>query len=288
MNSEGRLSVLVAGGRIRTWAVLILLAAAFSPVCHAGFYWDTPGTALTNFNNPSSGLDTVNLGAAYAFQFEGVTYNSIIVSTAGFIWLGGSNTNQCCVLTDPVSAGNYFNSGAARIAPGWADLLTNLGGSVDFNQITDASGARSVITWQNVPTTSPANASAEVTFQLQLFTSGQIIFSYQSFNWADLGSNTATVVGVTPGGAAPYLPVDFTTLGGSMSIPSGGIYDYLSSSANPAMDFSGQSFILNPTADSVTVTSSVPEPSTMIPVAGFLLLASSIRSRKLRSTKNKL
>jgi hypothetical protein len=288
MNSEERFSVLVAGGRMRAWAVLILLTAAFSPASRAGLIWDNPGNALSNFNNPTSGLDTVDLGSQYAFQFEGVTYNSIIVSTAGFIWLGGSNTSECCVLTSSAAAASYFNSGAARIAPGWADLLTNLGGSVDFNQVTDANGSRSVITWQSVPTTSPANGTADVTFQVQLYTSGQIIFSYQSFNWADLGSNTATVIGVTPGGAAPYLDVDFTTIGGSLSVPSGGIYDYQSSSANPGMDLSGQSFILNPTASSVTVTSTIPEPSTLIPLTGFLFFGSLIRRRQIRSTKYKL
>jgi hypothetical protein len=288
MKSEDRMSALAARGSMRV-GILLLLMAVLPSLSRASLIWDTPGTALTNFNNPTSGLATVSLGSQYAFAFEGTTYNSIIVSTAGFIWLGGSNTSQCCVLTSPSAAQSYFNSGSARIAPGWADLLTNLGGAVDFNQVTDSNGSRSVITWSDVPTTSPANGTADVTFQVQLFTTGQIIFSYQQFNWAALGSNTATVIGVTPGNALPFLPVDFTALlGGSVSIASGGIYDYLSSSANPGLDLSGQSFILTPTANSVTVASAVPEPSSWLPMTAILGLASFIRIRQLRTTKYKL
>ena len=267
--------------------VLAALCALLPATSSASLIWAPVGTALSPANfvdsNASDGLQAVNLGAQYAFPFEGTTYQSINVTTSGFIWLGGINGSQCCILGSPSAALNDFENNAARIAPVWADLRPDLGGSIDVNQITDASGSRTVITYLNVPTSNPANSNATVSFQVQLFTTGEIIFSYEQFAASVLGSNAAAVIGLTNGvnGPGTMQSVDFTNL--TTSGPFSSPYDYLQASSG--FNLSGDSFIFTPFAstDQFLLTSASPEPSTLIPIAGaffFSTVISFIRQKR--------
>jgi hypothetical protein len=269
-------------------AVLVLLSALLPAASRASLIWDPVGTALSPGNfidtNASDGLQQVALGAQYAFPFEGTTFQSVYVTTSGFLWLGGFNGSQCCILGNgQPTTETAFEQGWGRIAPAWADLRPDLGGSVDVNQISDANGTRTDITYLNVPTTNPANANATVSFQVQLFTTGEIVFSYLQFSGASLGSNTATVIGLTPLGGTPQN-VDFTNLQSTGPVSS--VFDYLQTGSG--FNLSGDSFIFTPVGNTDTFllsASSTPEPSTLIPTAGVVFLFALIFTRRKRISK---
>jgi hypothetical protein len=282
MKSEENLSVPSLSRKLSP-IVLVLLCALLPAVSRASLIWDPVGNPLSvsSFSpNGSDGVQTVNLGSTYAFPFEGTTYPSINVTTSGFIWLGSaSNGSQCCILgSGEMTTETAFDQGPARIAPGWADLRPDLGGSVDFNQISDANGTRSVITYLNVPT-NPSNLSEDISFQVQLYTSGEIIFSYMQFDGISLGSNFATVIGVTPIGPTSPTMTDFTTL--QMLGPVTSVFDYVQLSSS--FSLAGDSFIFTPVAnDQLQISSPLPEPSTFIPIAGIFFVFAAILTRQKR------
>jgi len=246
--------------------------------------------------SPSNGLQIVNLDVQHALIFEGVTYSSLNIATSGFIWLGSDqNTAQCCILGNSMDALTSFKQGPARIAPGWAALRPDLGGQIDFNQISDAGGNRTVITYQNVAT----DATHNVTFQVQLFTNGTIIFSYLNFDGTSLGPNVATVLGLTAGGDFSPDLVDLLNVlaGNPVDTNSASLFDYLS--VTKGLNLSGNSIVFTPKTISgvgsggtngwlVSAAVAAPEPSSLIPVAATLFFLTFIYKRRTRTTKYKV
>ena len=270
-----------------SWLLLLLVGVMLPSAGRASLIWETNiGSAIpaASFNpTTANGLATENLTAAYAFPFEGTSYTSVAVASSGFIWLDSSNTNgaQCCGLSSAPAALMEFEQGGPRIIPGWADLQLNLGGSIDFNQISDANGNRSVFTFLNIPTDGTGD---KVTFQVQLFTSGKVIFSYMQFDRTSLGTNQGTVIGLTTG--ADFSPdiVDFTQLPISSTLTS--MYDYQSLTSGN-FSLSGDSFTFTPNGGNVSgfQVTSTPEPATFISLAGTFFLFAIIRRRQKRIVK---
>jgi hypothetical protein len=311
MNSEVLLSVpgfrqrAITRKGVLQWIALSIFLGVLTPASQASFIWESNvgSPLLTSAFAPTSsdGIQPKSLNPPYTFPFEGTPYTSINIYTSGFIYLGtDSSLGQCCVLGAPSTAMTLFEQGPARVAPGWATLRPDLGGEVDFNQITDAGGSRTVITYSNVPT-DPSNLSKRVTFQVQLFSTGEMAFSYQQFDWNSLGLSQGTVLGLTPAGAGMTTQtVDFTALTpGVPTFFSGqSLYDYLTNIGSPGcksgpscLSLSGESFDFVPSANGSgwTVTAAlapaVPEPSTFIPGFGAILLFSFVRFRQKRITK---
>jgi len=316
MNSEERLFVKgSAGGSFRPRGLLavgvgLVLCGLLPSPSRASLIWESNvGSALplsgflangvSGAPTPFNGLQIVNLDAQHAFPFLGTTYDSLSIGTSGFIWLNAQqpNTAQCCLLSNAPSALLAFEQGSARIAPGWAALRPDVGGSIDFNQISDANGNRTVITYDNVA--ADADANHNVTFQVQLFTSGKIIFSYQDFDGNSLGSNAATVLGLTPGGDFSPQIVDFLSVlaGNSLVTNSASLYDFLT--VTNGLNLSGNSIVFTPQTVSgvgssgtsgwlVSAAAAVPEPSSLIPVAATLFLLTLIYQRRTRITKYKV
>jgi hypothetical protein len=295
MKSEVELSV--ARIRQRSWRdgampsriLLLLLCALIAPVSHASLIWDNNfGTQLVTANfldqpggssNPSDGLQTVQLDPQYKFSFQGSTYDSIIVTTSGFVWLGASNQAQCCDVGSFPDTINNFEDGPPRIAPGWADLRPDAGGGIYFNEITDSLGSRTDITWANVAT-DPSDL-ANVTFQLQIYTNGQIIFSYLNFDSASLGPNLATMIGLTPLFGDPHA-VDIFNL--PQSSNSASVYDYLTT-GGAGFNLDNQSIVFTPNGPGWNLTSTVPtpEPATFLPAGGIIFLLAYIHNKRKRA-----
>jgi len=266
--------------------LLLLVSAVFPTHSQAALIWDTSlGSALPigNFSPFAyDGLQSVSLTNGFEFAFEGATYNSITVATSGFVWLGGSNGSQCCVLNDKATTIGDFANGPARIAPVWAALRPDLGGSIFFNEIDDGQGARSVLTFSDVPT-DPGNLSTRITFQLQLYTNGVVVFSYMHFDSSSLGPNPATLIGLTPALGSPES-VDFTNL---PLTTSGSVYDFLPT-GGAGFDFSGKSIVFLPAGNNgfnISSTLPTPEPATVIPAASAIFLFALFRARQKRITK---
>jgi hypothetical protein len=291
MNSEATVSI-ADDFQPRGWSrraapsrmVLLLLCVLIPAVSRASLIWDSDlGTSLpisgflsNGSPDPSDGLQPVNLQPGYSFPFDGTTYNSITVATSGFIWLAGTNGAQCCDLGDETNTLDLFENGPPRIAPGWADLLPNEGGSIDVNQITDGFGSRTDITYFQVATDS--NDVSPVTFQLQLFNSGVIVFSYETFDSTSLGPNPAALIGLAALLGTPQS-VDLTNL--PISTSANQIYDYLTTVGGFNLD--GQSIVFTPTANGGWAIGSdlpTPEPATLIPAGGILFLIAVIRIKQ--------
>ena len=309
MNSEERLFVKgSAGGSFRPRGLLavgvgLVLCGLLPSPSRASLIWESNvGSALplsgflaNGVPTPSNGLQVVNLDAQHALTFEGNLYTALNIATSGFIWLGSNqNTAQCCILGTKTDALTSFEQGAARIAPGWAALRPDLGGSIFFNQISDANGNRTVVTYQDVAT----DATHSVAFQVQLFTSGQIIFSYQHFDGASLTPNLATVIGLTPDGDFSPAMVDFLKIlaGTPQDTSAASLFDYLPVTG---LDLSGNSIIFTPQTISgvgsagtngwlVSAAVATPEPATFIPVAATLFFLTLIYKKRTRTTKYKV
>jgi hypothetical protein len=259
---------------VLAWVVLLVFCSFLPAKSRASLIWDSNiGAALPigSFSPASSdGWQNVNVPAPFAFPFLGSSYTSLFVSTSGFVWLGGQNGGQCCALSTPSFALDLFKDGSPRLSGGWAALRPDVGGTVNVAENSDSLGSRTVITYSNVAT--DATNLHHVTFQMQLFTTGEIVFSYQDFSSAGLGANAATLIGVTRGQALDTpVAVDFSGLPLTIGVSA---YDLLSTNS-PGFDLSGQSWVFTPLprdAGFQVGATLTPEPSTFLLAASAILL----------------
>lgn len=284
--------------RVRLKGAVCALGILTSVPAQATLIWQTNlGTALdknafldsnTLQPNADDGIQTINASQlGFLFPFEGTSYNSLVVTTNGFIWLGASNGTQCCVLSNEQTAVNYFQQGGARIAPAWYDLDPAAGGSVYFNSITNPDGHQdAVLTFVQIPPdATDLAAQFQATFQVQLLDTGMVIFSYDQLNFTTLGASPAAMVGLTPASGAP-VAIDFLNLqsGSPVFSATSSVYDYLPGTSN--FNLSGQSIVFNPQANGTwqigpdVLTSEVPEPATAGPVLALLLTLFALRHRR--------
>jgi FecR-like protein len=169
--------------------------------------------SLVGFGFPVSGFTScddcgvpVNFG--FTFPFRGQNYTGGTLSSNGFLLLGG-NTGQFSFTPNVPE----FLSGLPRIAVGWTDHDLRVGNGIKENAIPGGIA----YTFDSVGEFSvrPANS----TFQVQLYSTGRIVFAYQSMNI--LFHNI--LVGVTPGGGVSdpgqvvfLSAVPFTTANGTV------------------------------------------------------------------------
>lgn len=126
---------------------------------------------------------TVGLALPFTFNFYGVDYTSVTVSSNGNVHFGTANSyyyNQC--LPDA-------NGPSAMIAPFWDDLHLPTSGTVYY--YNDAANGRFVIEWYNV---AHIGASGDVyTFQVILNSNNTILVQYLSMGGGTYGVSNATV-----------------------------------------------------------------------------------------------
>jgi hypothetical protein len=139
---------------------------------------------------------SVNLGGfGFAIPFAGVDYTDIFVNSNGNITFGAPSFDFSESVPD-------FENGPPRVAPLWDDLSPNQGGlvlaSTDF-------ATELTISFIEVP---EFFASTTNTFSVTLTSSGNVRFDYGSVAASD------GLVGTTPGGGTPGMPVDLSAVGG--------------------------------------------------------------------------
>ena len=130
---------------------------------------------------------TPGLALGFPFTFAGTTYDSVIVSSNGFIYLWDSlgtipmpTAHLCCT----GSSAGLRSSASPIVAPMWQDLNPASGGSVHFNALA----GKALITFSGVPEYPNIGAN---TFQVTLNASGVIELVY------DLNCGLATHTGLT-------------------------------------------------------------------------------------------
>jgi hypothetical protein len=154
--------------------------------------------------NLNLGDDQVSPPQALGFTFPGpggTNVTTIGVSSNGFVWLDNSVDPGCCEGQE-----TKFLTRGPRLAPLWVDLDPATAGAVWF-RAEPASGslpARAIVTWDDVP---EFQTGASMTFQLQLFADGSVLFFYDPFVFVQIHDS---LVGITPGGGAAVNAIDLT------------------------------------------------------------------------------
>lgn len=256
----------MARNRFRQLALVVMLYGLCPPALLGNFIWNADlGSAIT-----ASTFDTYSGVVAesldFNFPFEGSNYtgtDSLYVSEAGFVWLGGHNVAENTGVGSLSQAEQLFNQGSPRVAAAWYDLDPDNGGTVYFNQTS----SEAIITWVAVP--SDSSGSNTATFQMQLFDTGVVIFSYELLDSDSLGSDPSLVIGLTEGGGTSAASVDLTGALATQlqeAVPQD-FYDYLS----PSFSIVDESITFTPSG-SVFQVNETPEPATLVPCAGFLVL----------------
>jgi hypothetical protein len=246
--------------------LLTLLPAAAHATVLPPVWHNNNASGLILINNQDEAVATGTL--PFALPFGGLTYTTFEASSNGFISLGGSNGEGCCAGNSP-----QFLSGFARIAPGWADLET----TVYQNNMPGVTS----LTWEGTPFA----ATGSILFQALLYDTGQIVFSYHSFEAAD-GPQDDTLIGVTTGNNVPdpgqsdilnNLNFQLSSNGAIYQIfyPEGGGQPVgLAPQSVPATwSFNGRSLTISPAAE-------VPEPASWV-LCGLGLGALPCRRRRL-------
>jgi hypothetical protein len=142
-----------------------------------GYFFGADGGLLGNSDNGYR--DIVLLGAQ--FTFFGITYDTIFISTNGYITFGKGDTNARMSAAALAAA-------LPRIAPLWTDLDASDEGDIYYNRLE----GRHIITWNAVP---QALYSGKSTFQAVLYDDGRIAFVYKNVK------ARSSLIGLSPGGS---------------------------------------------------------------------------------------
>lgn len=199
-------------------------AQAAPPIWETSYGYRVPAadplnpTSLPGLEQEDDAVSEVTLG--FAFPFEGIGYQRVFVGTNGCVQLGSLGADRYV----DYDMWSYFEefyddsdgtgSPDPILCPFNSDLDNTKHGTVWFNESAD----RAVITWDRVGTNFKENS--HLTFQIQLFIDGTILFGYNGVLDAEGESVDASsqggsldegiVVGITRSdGTYPTPRIDF-------------------------------------------------------------------------------
>jgi hypothetical protein len=168
----------------------------FTPAADTAYTWQpasmewieaTDGTFLEMGDD-----DYTSAPIGFDFQFYGVTYSGIKISSNGYLtfgYVGDAYTNQPLPLKGEPSN---------LIAPFWDDLTPNTGNGVYFKLVGSAPNRKLVVQWDDVPHYSHSTTGG-ITFQAILEEStNEITFQYRDVSFGDLNfdSGKSATVGI--------------------------------------------------------------------------------------------
>ena len=181
--SELSVSGATAGTVVLTAASIDLvdqLSASSSNLSFSDFEWQSAET--TPLYDPAL-MTSLNLGddqvsgrisLGFAFEFFGETYDSVEVSSNGFLSFGDLGSNSRCCNGQPLDDGN---APLLSIFGLWTDLIPNYeGGDVLYTTITNPDGTREfILQWKAV--SEYINGQLN-TFEIRLRENGDIYLNY--------------------------------------------------------------------------------------------------------------
>jgi len=181
--SELSVSGATAGAVVLTAASIDLvdqLSASSSNLSFSDFEWQSAET--TPLYDPAL-MTSLNLGddqvsgrisLGFAFEFFGETYDSVEVSSNGFLSFGDLGSNSRCCNGQPLDDGN---APLLSIFGLWTDLIPNYeGGDVLYTTITNPDGTREfILQWKAV--SEYINGQLN-TFEIRLRENGDIYLNY--------------------------------------------------------------------------------------------------------------
>ena len=275
------------------------------------------GSAPATYTYQNGLVKNVDLG--FQFSLYKMTYNTVTVSTRGYIAFTGSQVNS-----DPVADDNSMaHSNVVRIAPGWwdsevvnADATDSLAGIyVDTSRAGQTAITFADMTFERLDATQKVPANQLSTFQVILYLDGSIAFRYKTLNAQSFAANggdnsldgaAQVVIGVANNNGsnafdtAPLAQVALGTASASQACNTNGCYDTVYQKiANPLFSSSAPGILLSdvnlvyvpnasggwtiannfPQAD----TLNSPEPGTLLLLAGIAGLLAIFR-RKITQT----
>lgn len=249
------------------------------------------GTPITSWStgNYDSGLATVYFPSDFSFSLFGQSYNSVIVSSNGSLYLGGSPGND-----QPQATVTELLQGLPRISAAWYGIDAIDG--VSSIMVNTTLPGEMVFTWQDVASYVPAAgqsvaASNLATFQVTLDSDGNVIFAWQALNSLDpattgqanslLGSQQA-ILGITNGyGATDPGSTDLSAMATSSSFSwttsNSTIYQLINNNPPDNSNLAGLDLIFAPQSNggwqvtsqygATTSQSPTPEPATLVELA---------------------
>jgi hypothetical protein len=160
----------------------------------------------------------------FTFTLGSGSYTDMHISTNGKLYLSNAGvptpgSNGCCT-----GSASGLVSGAPTISPWWHDLDASSPGGVYVNRLS--SPTRTVITWDQ--TLEFGNAT-RMTFQAQLYASGEVVFYYAANVLVRTSGDC--LVGLSPGGAVADPGQSDLSSSPSTSVPTA--YQLFNSSASP-------------------------------------------------------
>lgn len=142
----------------------------------------TPVPVVTNCDDC-----TASIPIGFTFNFYGVDYSDVVVSSNGFLSFGNFGNGCCSGQTIP-SAGFINNF----IAGYWTDLHPGVGGDVYYQYLNDGAGPRLIVQFEQVSLFD--NASVRETFQLKLFEGTDVIEVHYASVGRPLGDHVSAGV----------------------------------------------------------------------------------------------
>ncbi len=163
-------------------------SGSYRAVASISTYDSTAGISLTLKDD-----DSVAVQLGFSFPFYGSAYARVELNSDGNLTFGRSD-----VATSARDLGRFLD-GPPRIAPFFADLNPESGGTISYHSASDGI----VFTWNAVPDfDSSANRNS---FNVKLFTNGSIEFTYGPI------LSTSAIVGIAPGNSVGGVnAVDFS------------------------------------------------------------------------------
>ncbi|MBX5482869.1 MAG: lamin tail domain-containing protein [Myxococcaceae bacterium] len=139
------------------------------------------------FDDPDDGTATLQAPAGFRFPFVGLQETEFHVSTNGFI-----SFEDVGALPDNVTLDDPDDGAPALVAPFWDDLTLGENGRVLYLWEGTSFPRRLIVQWDKVHVTADEQGS-ELTFEVQLWETGEIHFAYKTLNGTDSAGEGATV-----------------------------------------------------------------------------------------------
>jgi hypothetical protein len=181
-----------------------------------------PTTCQSAFSfNPNIGADVgldeddeqINQTLGFSFPFGGNDYTTITVNDNGGIGLGSDVYINYDIAEDDKFESDFIDLGDPALLILNADTNVANGGSIHFSSSTGVA----LITWNGVDTYSGNGAA--LTFQMQLYPDGTIVYVYEDLTLAPPPNDTwestsmlpeGIVVWIAPGDGSVTTGIDFT------------------------------------------------------------------------------
>ncbi|MCZ6877105.1 MAG: matrixin family metalloprotease [Acidobacteria bacterium] len=182
---------------------------------------------------------TFQFPVGFSFPFFGSVYTEVVVNSDGNLTFGAGDS-----ASTPRDESRFL-SGPPRIAPLFTDLNPEEAGEVTALVET----GRITFTWESVPEFSAAGGRPGNQFSVSLFATGDILFTYQTFDVTPDASppdDIQAIVGISPGVLGIGSPVDLSSQGSVIPIAAGPLYQVFNGNE---FDLTGQAILFQASAD---------------------------------------